>query len=86
MPKPIVETHVVSSECGEQIKIGEHITITILSLGEGRVRLGLRTPQHTTVDLPHAPAGTADDNSHSEKQGYPEKVCENVEPLFDVFA
>ena len=41
---------VLSRKEGEQIKIGEMITITVVRLDETRVRIGIEAPQDVPID------------------------------------
>jgi carbon storage regulator len=40
---------VLSRKCGEEIVIGENITVKVLYLQGGRVKLGVSAPEHTPV-------------------------------------
>lgn len=41
---------VLSRHAGESIIIGDDIVITVVSLGDGKVRLGISAPKHIAVD------------------------------------
>jgi carbon storage regulator len=40
---------VLSRKPGEKVKIGEDITLTVLAVGGGRIRLGLEAPDDVRV-------------------------------------
>jgi len=41
---------VLSRKCGERLRIGDNVTITVLSIQPGKVRIGINAPKEIVVD------------------------------------
>jgi carbon storage regulator len=52
---------VLTRRTGEVIKIGDHITITVLEIASGRVRLGIDAPKTTAINRGEVAAQIARD-------------------------
>ena len=85
MPKQETELHVLQSCCGEQVRVGPDITITILSLGQGKVRLSIQAPHNLSVDTPRL-AEAAGELASDDKQYRSDFCPDEPKPLYDVFA
>jgi carbon storage regulator CsrA len=52
---------VLSRKLGEEILISDNITVRLLQIGKGRVRLGIEAPPEISISRAESPPLTADD-------------------------
>ncbi|QDV30281.1 Carbon storage regulator [Planctopirus ephydatiae] len=61
---------VLSRKQGEQICIGEGVTLTVVSVHGDRVRLGIQAPREVTVDRQEIRQRKIEEQSEWESQGH----------------
>ncbi|MBT4865729.1 MAG: carbon storage regulator [Planctomycetaceae bacterium] len=54
---------VLSRKLGEAIKISDNITVRLVKVGNGRVRLGIEAPPEISISRMDAPAPTVDNRT-----------------------